>query len=265
MHRTLAVVLALTLAPAARAAVFRDPASGFTMDLAEKGAAVCVIVPKELRTDLSPCEGLDLALMEGKAVGQRLLAAVRFQDWSYWVAVTSRPSLAPRPPSRADGLAYHAGAVEETKRRGEYTVGPAELLLINDLQVLRYQFSATDRSSPVSEMIFYGVFGKKDLVTINFMTDASHVQAVRDLAARTVASIRLPPARVPARWEDRTEDDPSSRAAQGVLRAVGELAKLAAICIGAVLLYRAWRRKRAPAATAPSSEGRRPPDAEPGP
>lgn len=242
---TLAVLALGSLAGAsrARAVAYQDPASDFAFEVAAPDATVCFIRPAGAETDLDSCQGAEAEAAAGRmAPGQRLVAVVRLADWGYWVTahVSARPDRGPL--SRARAREFVAGAVRGA-REGKGKYAPAEpepeYLVVNGLQVVRYGLTSADRSSPASEVIAYSVVGRDAVVTLSFMTDAGHLEAMRGLAEKTMATLAMPPVKEPATWEESWPDARTVRLG----RLVGRVASLGAACLVVVLLVRAVRRR----------------------
>jgi hypothetical protein len=242
---TLAVLVlgSLAGAPRARAVAYQDPASDLTVEVTAPDATVCFIRPAGAETDPDTCLGAEAeAAAKRMPPGQRLVAVVRLADWGYWVTahVSDRPDRGPL--SRARARDFVAGVLRAAKDgKGEYAPAEPEpeLLVVNGLQVIRYGLTAGDRSSPASDVIAYSVVGRDSVVTLSFLTDAGHLESMRELARKTIATLAMPPVKEPATWEDSWPDARTVRLG----RLVGRVLSLGAVCLVVILLVRAARRR----------------------
>ncbi len=193
--------LALAAASPARAAVFHDPATGFALELAVPGAAVCFARPKAL-TDATACKGIDVAAFdEGLAAPNRLYAFVRFPDWVYLVSGTFQPRSSRGLMLRRNVPDFVRGIVMAS---GEFRMAEKEpdLLVLNGLQVLRFTLVSGDPKAKVgTHLLFYVVLGNETMVFVSFMTDAAHLARVREISEKMMATVAMPPVSAHASWD----------------------------------------------------------------
>ena len=179
----------LFLSAPASATVFRDSASGLSLQLAVPGATVCYGRPESLRGDGSECRGLDLRSVQSLDPALSLLAVVRIEDWAFVVNAGQDPAaLLPGSISRPEARGYIQGWV---KNGPSLAAQEPDFLVINGIQVFRF-VSLSKVGAPPSALITYGMAGKSGIVVVVFMTDRKHLARTRELADGVMASVSLP-------------------------------------------------------------------------
>jgi hypothetical protein len=195
-----AAVLAASVGSSAAATTLHEPTIGLEVDFTVPTARVCFLKPKILRTDPAACQGLDVAGAEQRITADMwMIGIVRFTEWTFTVAGVWWSKRLPGAMTDENGREFLRGAAEEAQGTSLKVESlEPDFITINGLQVLRFMFVPRDSRSQIT-VLHYVAVGKESLVDVQFLTDTAHLGRVREIAEKSMASLRMPAAHRPGR------------------------------------------------------------------
>lgn len=229
--------------PSKAAVTFEDSSLSMRMRLEATGAQVCVLKPKTLQEE-GACEGIDVAAAEPTiAASVKLMAFFRYPESMFVLNVSTQPKPGSGLMTKEEAKDFVRGATAPpvTTTRGRADGAPFDLLVINDLQVIRY-ISEGSFGSGIDAMVNFVIVGKQGLATVMFMTNQDDLKMVEAAADEMIGTLKWVPGETPATW-------PEGESAAFTLgyqlgKLTGPLLVLIGICVGTVFVYRSSRRKR---------------------
>lgn len=250
-HASLVVFVLGSLSQAvAGSLTFDDRGSGLRIDSHIEGAGVCFLKPVELASP-ADCEGLDVEAAAGRVPAQAsFLAIVRQGGWDFSIALMDQPR--PRGSiSKAQARDFVRGA-KRTATGFAFESDEPDFEVINRLRVFSYAAVSSDRNLPFNAMLQYVVIGEQTISIFSFSSDAQHLPALKGQARQFMKAVTKPGAAGASAWSEGSEaPSPNDRyyeAGKAFGELLGNVLILVAICAGAVLIFRSFRR-RGPGAT----------------
>lgn len=220
---------------------FVDAVTDLRLSLQDEGSQICVLKPAKLRS-MQNCDGIDVVAAEPTIESDTVLMAFfRYADSSFALSITMLARPGEGPMTQRDAEKFMKGVQQGgAKSRGLSDATPFDLLVVNDLQAIRYVLEG-DFGAGIDTILTFTVVGKDKIAMIAFLTDKQHVDRVTRTAASILQSLRWTPVGKPATWTKGESD--SERLGRHLTRLIQSIAVLAAICVGAISLYRAARRR----------------------
>jgi hypothetical protein len=232
--------------------VIKDDGSGFAIDVAPPNAVVCVVVPAD-QFDASLCNGIDpgpirAAIAKGQTA-QKVAVAVatvrRVEGFSYDVMALRQQyaRAGSMTPQQLDGFVRAAikGVHDQTHQDIGATAfdGSApQARETNGMNTLAMILAPKVASAMPIRVVSWSFFADDQIVTLSYVTDATHVDAVRADSEAIAKTIDWPAAKKTATKSTFAKPRDASGAGTQIVVGVGVVAAL----VGAVMLF--GRRKK---------------------
>ena len=234
--------------------MIKDDASGFAIDLAPPNAVVCVIEPAS-QFEASKCQGIDPAPIRAAiAKGQTaqkvaiVVANVRRADGLVYDVMALRQQYAragSMTPQQLDGFVRAAtkgvhDQIHQDVVATSFDGGAPAAQQTNGMNTLAMILAPKDASAMPLRVVSWSFFADDQIVTVSYVTDATHVDAVRADSEAIAKTVDWAAAKKTATKSTFAKPREASSAGTQIAIGVGVVAAL----VAAVLLFGRRKKKK---------------------